>query len=575
MKMVREIIKKLADSALARLGFPATDFVVEKPKISFGDYAVNAAFGLAKKLAKQPEEIASRLAEKIRQSLPEEIEKIEAVGGYVNFFLSEKFLQNQLKTIHQQISDYGQSDLGAGKLVIVEYSQPNIAKKMHVGHLRTTVLGDALANIYQANGYQVIRWNYLGDWGTQFGNMIAAYKLWGNKEKVEKNPIEALQELYVKFHDQMKIDPELQKAGQEEFKKLEAGDGENLKLWQWFKEESIKEFSKIYQALGVKFDTDIGESFYEKRLKPLVAEMKEDGLLEESGGALIVNLEKENLPPALIQKSDGASLYLTRDIANLKYRLAEYQPSAILYVVGNEQSLHFQQLFAVAKILGLDRARLEHVKYGLVLGEDKKKLSTREGKTIFAEDVIDKATDLAKKIVSEKNPSLAERDRDEIASAVAIGAIKYELLKDHRATDVVFDWQRMLDFSGNSAPYLQYAYARLRNILAKSQEPGIGSKGIEYEGVRELKEKEELALIKQLIEFPEAINQCQQNNLTNPLALYLYELANLANNFYEKVPVLKDENAERLSARLLLVKTAAQTLENGLTLLGLRTLEKI
>ena len=539
--------------------------VIEKPKNNFGDYAVNVAFGLAKKMGKSAENIAQELAEKISADLPPEFEKAEAVGGYVNFFLSPKYLREQLSDIASQ-KNYEKSGSGKGQTVIVEYSQPNIAKKMHVGHLRNTILGDALANIYENQGYKVIRWNYLGDWGTQFGNLIAAYKRWGNEDEVKKNPIETLMALYLRFTGEAKSDAELNQIGRDEFKKLEEGDEENLKLWKWFKELSLEEFNKTYRQLDIKFDVDIGESFYEKGLKTLVAKLKEDGLAENSEGGVIIKLEKFGLPPALIQKSDGASLYLTRDIANLEYRLKKYQPVEILYVVGNEQSLHFQQLLAIAEMLKLDQAKLKHIKYGLVLGEDKKKLATREGRVILAEDLIEKSISLAREIIQTKNPDLADKDR--VAKDVGIGALKYEMLKDSRTTDMVFDWKRMLDFTGNSGPYLQYTYARLNGILEKvgvRTEPDFG----------QLTEKTELNLIKQLIEFPANLTLSYQTDNPNHLTLYLHQLANLTNNFYEKIPVLKDENENRRLARLALVEIIAKVLGNGLSLLGIRAPRKI
>ncbi len=567
--MIKEIIQKLVEKAILEISTDKVpEIVIEKPKDDFGDYAVSVAFGLAKKLGKKPQEIAEQLAEKINQAKTDEVAEVIATDGYINFLLSQDFLQKELLKINHNKKDFGKTDLGQSKTVIIDYSQPNIAKRMHVGHLRTTILGDALANIYDFLGFKVIRWNYLGDWGTQFGNLITAYKKWGNKDEVEKNPITTLLDLYVRFTQEVKNDPKLESAGREEFRKLEEGDKENLELWQWFKEESLKEFKKIYDILDIKFDNYIGESFYEKQLQPLVKELKEKGIAQESEGGWIINLDQYNLQSALIQKSDGASLYLTRDIAALKHRLSEYKPAKILYVVSNEQSFHFQQLFAIAKILGLNQAELEHVKYGLVLGEDKKKFATREGRGIFAEDLINKTVEMAREIIETKNPALTDDEKQNISQTVAIGALKYEMLKDHRNTDIVFDWKRMLDFSGNSAPYLQYTYARLENIIKKAGEIGEAN-------FSEIKDKKALNLIKQLLEFPEAVIQCQKNNLTNPLTLYLFELANLANNFYESILILRDENKLRQSAHLVLIQTVAQTLKKGLGLLGIKILERI
>ncbi|MEK7195549.1 MAG: arginine--tRNA ligase, partial [Patescibacteria group bacterium] len=334
------------------LGTDAVLDILPTEKKEFGHYSTNVALRLSRELKRPPMEIAREFAEKIRVDAPAGFfEKVEAMApGFINFWLSPDVLAEEFKRIHANLKNFGKSEAGRSKTIIVEYSQPNIAKKMHVGHLRTTIIGDALANILELVGHKVIRWNYLGDWGTQFGKLIAAYKLWGDKKKVEDNPIEELQRLYVKFHDELKISPELEKKGQEEFKKLEEGDREDRKLWEWFKEESLKEFKKTYERLEVGFDIYIGESFYEKDIRPLIKRLTDAGVAEKSEGAIVVPVEKYGLPPALIQKSDGASLYLTRDIANLEYRLKKYKPAKILYVVGNEQSLHIEQLFAVAKI---------------------------------------------------------------------------------------------------------------------------------------------------------------------------------------------------------------------------------
>ncbi len=596
--MIREEITGLTKLAIRRL-FPDSvgifqNVIIEKPSnLQFGDYAINIAFDLAKKLGKPSQEVAEILAEEINKTKPAEIERAEAVGGYVNFFLSNEFLRHSLGEIHKNRKSFGRSRAGKGRTIIVEYSQPNIAKPMHVGHLRTTILGDALANIYEALGYKVIRWNYIGDWGTQFGKLIAAYKLWGSQLRssapkyLEAEPLSKknqitvhdLVSLYVRFHEELKQHPELERRGQEEFAKLEEGDQENRKLWDRFRKESLKEFDKMYGLLGVKFGLTIGESFFEKDLKPLATDLMKRRIAElGEGGAIIIKLGQLNLPPALIQKSDGASLYLTRDIAALKYRIKRYKPAEILYVVGNEQSLHFQQLAAIANVLGL-KPEPEHVKYGLILGEDKKKLATREGRAILLGDIIKKAVDLAREITLKKTATVrgptsdSGGDVEKIAETVALGALKYEILKEHRNSDIVFDWKRMLDFSGNSGPYLQYTYARLANILRKSGP--TWKLNFWRSDLQKLSEKSELAIIKHLLEFPDTIVDSATTHLTNNLALYLYELANLANRFYETTPILKDEDVPRRNARLVLVDATSAVLKTGLNLLGIQVLEKI
>jgi arginyl-tRNA synthetase len=582
--MIKEKIEKLVKEAIkelwgTKIGVPDIPVKVEKPPSEFGDYAVNAAFGLAKSLQANPSDVASQLTKKLNDKKPQEIAKIEAAGGYVNFYISESFLRNELIKIYKNRRSYGQSGTGRGKKVIIEYSSPNIAKPMHVGHLRSTIIGDALANVYKALGYKVIRWNYLGDWGTQFGKLIAAYKLWGSKNEVEKNPIKTLESLYVRFHKELKNNTELEQKGRKEFQKLEEGDKENQKLWKWFKKESLKEFNRIYRLLGVKFDVEIGESAYEKDLALTIADLKRRGIAQiGEGGSVIVKLDKYNLPPALIQKSDGASLYITRDIALLKDRIKKYKPKKILYVVANQQMLHFQQLFAIAQMLKIAGVKLEHIKFGLVLGEDKKKLSTREGNAITLEEVVNKAIELAREIVknksAERGMSLSEKEKEQIAQTVAIGALKYQDLKEHRNLDIIFDWKKMLDFAGSSGPYLQYTYTRLLSILKKAKTSEKGHKLLKSD-FNNLGEKSELAVIKHLLEFPNILKEVGEANLPHYLALYLYELANLVNKFYETVPVIKDENLNRRAARLALVETAAAVLKTGLELLGIGVLEKI
>lgn len=562
---MKEKIAKILEEVI-KDGKAAPDVSVPE-KENFGHYSTNVAMRLSgdeKPLAR-----AERLAAEVAKAAPAGFfEKVEAVPpGFVNFWLSKRTLQEGLKEV---VCDdaFGANDAGKGKTVIVEYSQPNIAKMMHAGHLRNTIIGDALANILEASGYAVVRWNYLGDWGTQFGKLIAAYKLWGDREKIEKHPIEELQGLYVQFHDEMKKDPALEKRGQEEFKKLEEGDRENRALWEWFRKESLVEFEKIYRTLGAHFDVWIGESFFESEMKPLVRELLEKKIAERSEGSVVVMLDAAGLPPALIEKSDGASLYLARDIANLRYRLKEYHPARILYVVGNEQSLHFEQLFAIAKILGLTSAELVHIKYGLVLGESGKKLATREGRTRLLQEVVDEAVIKAREIVHQKNPDLSDVEKTEIAFAVALGALKYNDLKENRTTDIVFNWEKMLDFAGDSGPYLQYTYARLASILRKAGEIGEGDPAL-------LDAEDELALVRKIFEFPDVVLRAGERYATSILAAYLYKLAVAANKFYETTPILKDENAARRDARLTLVRTAARVLKKGAGLLGISMLEKI
>jgi len=540
------------------------------PRPELGHYSTSLALKLAKREDENPLEFAKKLALDIKSSAPVGLfDRVEAVApGFINFWLTEKFIRESLKFIVKEGENYGRSKIGKGKRVIVEYSSPNIAKPMHVGHLRSTIIGDALANIFEFTGHKVTRWNYISDWGTQFGKLVAAYKLWGDDEKIKNNPIDALLDLYIKFSREEKKDPSLADKGREEFWKLEKDDKENRRLWSWFKKESLIEFNKIYNRLGVSFDETIGESNFQKDLSRIIDLLKEKKVAEPSEGSLIVRLDKFNLPTALVQKSDGASLYITRELANLQFRLKKYKSDKILYVVGNEQSLYFNQFFAIANLLGWNKAELIHVKFGLTLGEDRKKFATREGKLIPLEEVINRSVELARRVVEVKNPNLREEKKQNIAEVIGIGALKYYDLKENRMSGIIFDWDQMLDLRGNSAPYIQYTYARLMGIKSKIGRPGRADFNL-------LTEKVELGLIKMLIDFPDTVSEVTRNLITSNLAGYLYGLASEANRFYELVPVIKDNNPDRRSARVALVGAIAQTLKTGLGLLGIEVLEEI
>ena len=565
-----------------------TEFeVVPAPRPEMGHYATNIALRLAKEAGRPPLVLAEMLAEKIAAGAPKGFfESVTAAPpGFVNFKLSAATIRAEFGRIVKAGEAYGRVNTGRGRTAIVEYASLNIAKPFHVGYLRNIAIGDTLANLHDALGYKVIRWNYLGDWGTQFGKLIAAYKMWGKKEDVDANPIQALLDLYVRFHDEAKYRTELEEIGRDEFRKLEAGDEENRKLWTWFKEESLKEFAVTLKKLNVKFDVDIGESFFEGEMKPVVDELAKKKIAVRSEGAMIVPLEQFGLPPAMVEKTGGGSLYLTRDLANLKYRVATYAPAKILYIVGNEQSLHFEQVFKVASLLGLaPKAELMHVKFGLVFAERGQKFSTREGNIILLEAVFTKAERLAREIVEKKNKDLSPGEKDAVAGQVALGALKYANLKENRNSDVIFDWDAMLDFSGDSGPYLQYTYARLQSIVRKSQIP---ESKFQEADLKRLETEGEFAVIEKLAEFPEAVRAAGETYAPNHLTTYLYELANAVNRFYESTPILEvksktrnseknnDNDAARRDARLLLVKTAAGILKSGLALLGIEAPEKI
>lgn len=542
----------------------------------FGDYNTTIAFLIAKEIKKSPVEIAEILIKEIKKELPKQIIKIElAKNGFINFYLDKKFIQKELQEIFKNKSNFGFSKIGKKKTVIIDYSSPNIAKPMHIGHLRSTIIGETLANLYECLDYKVIRWNYLGDWGTQFGKLIAAYKLWGNKKEVEKQPINTLLNLYRKFHEEMKNNPELEKFGRQEFKKLEQGDKENRNLWRWFRKESLKEFQKIYDLLDIKFDLFIGESFFEKDLPPLIKSLEKKKIAQKSEGALIIPLEKYNLPPALIQKSDEASLYLTRDLALIQYRFKKYNPAKILYVVGNEQDTHFKQVFALAKILfPKQKTELLHIKFGLVLSDQKKKFSTREGELISLEEVIYQAIKKSLSVIKNKNPNWPLAKQKKLSQAIAISALKFNNLKSFRTLDVVFDWEQMLDFSGDTSVYLQYTYARINKILFKSKKIKNKNLKIDY---KSLSHPLEIQLIKKLSEFPEIIKLSALKYAPNYLATFLLSLADLTNKYYESVPILKDKslNLNRILAQLVLLECIADVIEKGFEILGIQTLKEI
>ncbi len=561
--------------------YPDIDFdVLTPPDEKMGDYSVNLAFVLAKKEGGNPREIGKELVIKLLNSeeFKKYFDKIELAGnGFINFYLSYEFLQKKLVEISSD-KDYGQSAEGRGRKVIVEYSSPNIAKPMHIGHLRSTIIGDALANVYENLGYKVVRWNFIGDWGTQFGKIIAARKGQVSYKFKKAFPIfknfgpndtvSSMLGMYVDFSKKEKQNPELEEKARLEFKKLENKDEEDWELWGKYRNISLTEFKKVYSEININFEKMIvkGESDYEPELKKVIEELKKKGLVKESEGALIIELD--NLPPAMLRKSDGATLYITRDIASLEDRIKNYHANKILYVVANQQALHFEQLFAIAKKLGWINAELVHVKFGMVLGEDGKKLATREGKVVPLQEVIDRLNDLAFKTVKEKTPNLNEEEAQKIARVVSIGALKYNDLKQHPYSDITFDWKAMLDLSGNSGPYIQYTYARLASILNKAGK-------YEADDLSMLSEPVSRTLMRHLLDFPEIIVESARLNTLNGLALYLYELAHRANQFYEQVRILEDENISRRNVRLLLVETTASVLKRGLNLLGIETLERI
>lgn len=534
------------------------------PEQKLGDLAF-PCFVLAKTMRMAPPVIAKNLAEKFSQD--SYIAKAEAVGGYLNFFYNRaEFTKSVISEIEEKGADYGKSSIGDGKTVLVEYSSPNIAKPFHIGHLFSTALGNSLERIYGSLGYKTVKLNHLGDWGTQFGKLICAYKRWGDKDVIEKDPINELLKIYVKFHEEAEKHPELEDEAREYFRMLEDGEPETTALWQHFRDLSLVEFKRVYDMLGVSFDSYAGESFYSDKMPEVVDILKEKGLLVESNGAQVVDLSELNIPPCIILKSDGATIYATRDIAAALYRKRTYDFYKNIYVVGMPQALHFKQIFAVMKKAGWEWADgCEHVGFGLVKFPDKK-LSTRHGDVVFLEDVLNEAISKTLEIITKNSPEM--ENKEDVAKKIGIGAILYAFLKNSREKDIVFSWESMLDFEGESAPYVQYSYARGRSILRRS---GESAGEIDFAQVTS---DEEYALVTQLNAYQDAIIDAADKNEPFYVNRYVTNLARLFNKFYNNCPILKDDVAPEVrSARLALVKASCEVIKSALGLLGIETVE--
>ncbi|MBI2662029.1 arginine--tRNA ligase [Candidatus Woesearchaeota archaeon] len=528
------------------------------PDEKLGDYAFPCF-----KLGKNPPEEA----EKLKNKLPETsfLLKTEVSGPYLNFFLHPTILaETTLPQIQKEKKKYGSSTEGKNKTIVIDFSSPNIAKPFGIGHLRSTVIGNSLYKTYRFLGYKTIGINHLGDWGTQFGKLIIAYQKWGNKQELEQDPIKYLLSLYVKFHQESTAHPELEEQARTEFKNLEDGTPSSLALWETFKSLSLEEFKRIYRLLNVKFDSYNGEAFYNDKTESTIKKIQSKIKTEMSDGALIINLEQYKLPPVLLRKSNESTTYHTRDLAAALYRIEHYKPVKILYVVGSEQKMHFQQLFKTLELYGLPSSTFEHIDFGLFLFPEGK-MSTRKGKIIFLEEVLDKAINVAEEIIKEKNPHL--KNKQEIAKIIGIGAIIFADLSNDRIRNIEFDWKRMLSFDGETAPYIQYTHARSCSILRKAKKEynlSISPK-INFELLNHTSEQ---TLIKQLYNFPETLHKVIQHNKPHILANYLIKLAQTFNDFYHHCPVLTDDKTLAKS-RLLLVNSTRQVLENGLNLLGI------
>ena len=542
-----------------------TALIEVPPNKDMGDFAF-PCFKLAKVFRKAPNMIAAELSEKIEAKGV--ISNVTPLGGYINFFVNKSQLaETVIKDVLTKKEKYGHSDLGKDETIVIDFSSPNIAKPFHIGHIRTTVIGNALYKIYDSQGYNTVRINHLGDYGTQFGKLIVAFKLWGNKEAVEANPIPELLKLYIQFHDEAEKHPEMEDEARAWFTKLENGDKEAKELWQWFRDESLKEFARVYDLLDIEFDSYNGESFYSDKMDRVIDIIKDKGLLQESQGTNIVDLEEYNMPPALITKNDGSTLYMTRDLAAALYRKENYDFEKCIYVVGSQQSLHFQQLFKVLELVGFEWAKdMVHVPFGMVALEEGT-MSTRKGRVVFLEDVLKQAIEKTKETMLAKNPNAL--NVDEIAKQVGVGAVVFQELSNSRIKDYTFSWSRTLSFEGETGPYVQYTHARCCAVLRKAEEEVTTD--INYELLNDVDSAE---VLKVIASFNKTILNAMRKNEPHIITRFVLDLAQAFNKFYHDNSILV-EDAELRKARLALVCATRQALENGLKLLGMQAPERM
>ncbi len=519
----------------------------------------------SEKPRKAPNIIAEELAQKINK---EGFERVDNLGPYLNFFVDKDiFSKNTLEEILNKKDEYGASKVGEGKNITIDFSSPNIAKPFHVGHLFGTAIGNSLYKILSFEGYNCIGINHLGDWGTQFGKLISAYKRWCDKGALEKEPIKELLRIYVKFHAEAEKDPTLEDEGRLYFKKLEDGEKEEVELWEKFRELSLKEFEVVYKLLNVKFDAYTGESFYNDKMDAIVEEIDKKGILVTSNGAKVVMLDDYNMPPCIIKKSDGATIYATRDLAAAEYRKKTYDFYKSIYVVGSDQKLHFKQLFKTLELMGHDWSKdCQHVSYGMVRFTDRK-LSTRKGDVVFLDELLNEAVEKTLEIINEKNPKL--KNKEEVSKTVGIGAIVFTYLKNTREKDIVFDWKEMLSFDGETGPYVQYTYARGNSILRKL---GLAQGEIDYS---KLSTAEDFELIKLLESFQSAIFSAIDKLEPSILTRHIIEVAKAFNKFYNSNRMSTEEDGKVRNARLKLTEATTQVIKNGLKLLGIGVVEEM
>ena len=540
-------------------------------KREFGDFQTNFAMVSSKLIGKNPREIASTLVDNFKEN--DIIEKLEIAGpGFINIYLKNNFLNEELKKVENEKYDF--SFLNTDKTIIIDYSSPNIAKRMHIGHLRSTIIGDSVKRTLQFLGFHTLADNHIGDWGTQFGKLIVAYKNWLNKKSYEEDPIGELERIYVQFSDEAKKNPALEDEAREELKKLQLGDEENQKLWKEFIDISLKEYNKIYDRLGVNFDYYYGESFYNDMMPAVLEELKEKGIAREDQGALVVFFENDKLSPAIVQKKDGSFLYTTSDLATMKFRKDELNVDEAVYLTDDRQQNHFKQVFEIGEMLGEPyNYKKTHVVFGIMRFGDGMIFSSRSGNIIRLVDLLDEAKTQVKKVIDEKNPNIPEEEKEKIAEIVGSGAIKYFDLSQNRTSDITFTWDKVLSFEGNTGPYLQYTYVRIMSIFRKLKEENINveNKDIILENMNGV--ERELAV--ELLRFPQTVVKSYESYRPNIIADYLFDIAKLFNNFYNSNSILKEENKKVMDARILLAEKTAFILKQGLGLLGINTVDRM
>ena len=540
-------------------------------KKEFGDFQTNFAMMNSKAIGKNPREIATTLVENFKEN--DLIEKLEIAGpGFINIHLKNNFLNNEMKKIDNEKYDF--SFLNVDETVIIDYSSPNIAKRMHIGHLRSTIIGDAIKRILDFIGFKTISDNHIGDWGTQFGKLIVAYNKWLDKEAYETDPIGELERIYVLFSDEAKKDPTLEDVARNELRKLQMGDEQNNKLWKEFIEISLKEYNKVYDRLGVKFDHYFGESFYNDMMPDVLEELKEKNIAKEDQGALVVFFEEDKLPPALVQKKDGSFLYATSDLATIKFRKNELNVDKAVYVTDERQQNHFKQVFEISEMLGAPyNYEKSHVYFGIMRFGDGMIFSSRSGNIIRLVDLLDEAKKQVKSVIDEKNPNIPEDEKEKIAEIVGTGAIKYFDLSQNRTSDILFTWDKVLSFEGNTGPYLQYTYARIQSILRKLKEENISVENNDIILNDMFDIERELAVA--LLRFPQTVVKSYETYRPNIIADYLFDTAKLFNNFYNSKSILKETDKKVMDARILLAQKTASILKQGLNLLGIETVDRM